>query len=172
VSEQTKSPLQESKMPHGRISSQVIPRTPPYVQDSGSPFQLRIRSTGWTICFFLFSNMASWTIFLITKTYIGTNLKKFHRIHFIARTIIIIMPFRPMETLVILSLLVTLSTAASETVEHGEHHAPPADAILFPVFILGISAFFHFFLSRYLPQMPYTATCFLIGCVFLLCGMQ
>jgi len=67
--------------------------------------------------------------------------------------------------LILLVIYACLSHASEVAEELSEHHeeAEAADAILFPSFILSISLFVFYFLTRYCPQVPYTASCFLIG---------
>ena len=46
-----------------------------------------------------------------------------------------------------------------------EERAEPAAAILFPWFVLAISFFIYYLLSRYAKWLPYTAMCFLLGTI-------
>ena len=46
-----------------------------------------------------------------------------------------------------------------------EELAEPAVAILFPWFVLAISFFIYYLLSRYARWLPYTAMCFLLGTI-------
>lgn len=39
----------------------------------------------------------------------------------------------------------------------------PADAVLFPIFVIGIGVFVYLILSRWVPWMPYTAVMFALG---------
>mmetsp|Transcript_29516 Transcript_29516/g.81122 ORF Transcript_29516/g.81122 Transcript_29516/m.81122 type:complete len:874 (+) Transcript_29516:259-2880(+) len=66
----------------------------------------------------------------------------------------------------ILLLLVVTTTpcrADAEADGSGNEEAEPAEAVLYPFFILCLGIVAHCFLSRYAPWLPYTAVLFILG---------
>lgn len=55
------------------------------------------------------------------------------------------------------------SNSTTEETYHHEEEADPSYAVLFPSFITTLGVFVFYFLSRYLPFLPYTAVMFILG---------
>jgi hypothetical protein len=57
----------------------------------------------------------------------------------------------------------TATAAPAEGHAGSEAEAEPADAVLFPWFVLSIAVFIYYVLSRYAHGIPYSGMCFLFG---------